>query len=68
VDHHLKQRSINEAQVADYFCRVQHVRCGHESWHRIEERWQSRQLAYEIVLIVVGGLGVALVGYRVVRW
>jgi hypothetical protein len=67
VDHHLKQRNINDAQVARYFCRVQHTRCGYESWRRIEARWQSRQLAYEIVVIGFGGLGLALLGYRLVR-
>jgi hypothetical protein len=67
VDHHLKQRKINEAQVSDYFCRVEHTRCGGEPWHRIEDGWQSRQLGYEIVVIALGGFGLVLSGYRIAR-
>lgn len=67
VDHHLKQGRINEAQVSAYFCRVQHTRCGGTSWQRIEARWQSRQLTYEIVVIALAGIGLALAGYRIVR-
>jgi hypothetical protein len=67
VDHHRKQARINDAQVADYFCRLQSIRCGGTPWRRIEDEWQTRQLAYEIAVIALGGFGLALIGYRVAR-
>ena len=66
-DHHRKQDRINDAQVAAYFCRVQHVGCAGTPWRRIEDEWQSRQIAYETAVIVLGSVGLVLIGYRVAR-
>ena len=67
VDHHRKQDQIDAAQVDEYFCREQQVRCGGTPWERIEDDWQARQVGYEAAVIALGGLGVVLIGYRVAR-
>jgi hypothetical protein len=67
VDHHYKQRRIDDAQVSDYFCRFYNTRCGGPSWHRIEARWQTRQLAYEAAVSALGGFALVLAAYRLVR-
>jgi hypothetical protein len=67
-DHEAKQRRIDRAQVDAYYCRTQGVRCGGASWHRIEDRWQARQLAYEIAVLGLSGAGAARLGYRLVLW
>jgi hypothetical protein len=67
VDHHEKQARINEVQVDEYFCKTQGTRCGYEPWQRIEDRWQTRQAVYEIAVIALTGLALALTVYRVTR-
>jgi hypothetical protein len=67
VDHELKQRRINSAEVDDYYCRTQGIRCSGSSWHEIEDRWQTRQIAYEVAVICIGGAGTARLVYRVAR-
>jgi hypothetical protein len=67
TDHHRKQQRINDAQVAAYFCRVQHTHCGAESWHKIEADWQTRQIMYEVAVVALGGLGLLVIGYRLAR-
>jgi hypothetical protein len=67
ADHHRKQQRIDDAQVAAYFCRVQHSCRGGESWQKIEAAWQTRQIAYEAAVSTLGGLAFLVVGYRLAR-
>ena len=61
VDHSWKQRRIDRAQVAAWYCTHQGTTCGGESWRRIEYRWNRRQLGYEIAVASLTAFGLALV-------
>jgi hypothetical protein len=67
VDHSVKQRRIDRAQVSDYFCTHYGVRCGGPSWHRIERSWNRRQVVYEVAVGTFAALGLGLAGYRLTR-
>jgi hypothetical protein len=59
VDHHVKQRRIDRAEVLSWFCVHQGTRCGGPVPERIEKRWNERQIAYEsaVVLLTLAGGG-----------
>jgi hypothetical protein len=56
VDHSWKQRRIDRAEVAEWYCRHQGTRCGGPSSKRIEAHWNTRQIGYEaaVVALVAG--------------
>jgi hypothetical protein len=67
VDHRSKQTRIDRAQVAAWYCTHQGTHCGGESWRRIENRWNRRQLGYEIAVASLAGVALVLAVGRMVR-
>jgi hypothetical protein len=67
VDHSWKQRRINHAEVAEWYCAHEGTRCGGPSSERIEAAWNRRQLGYEIGASSFGALGVAVAVARLRR-
>jgi hypothetical protein len=59
IDHRWKQARIDDAQVQHWYCVHRGTQCGGPSWRAIERRWNERQVAYEFVVIVLGGSALA---------
>jgi hypothetical protein len=53
ADHRNKQSRMNRAEVAEWYCTHRAVRCNGPSSARIEDRWNKRQVAYEVALAVL---------------
>jgi hypothetical protein len=60
LDHTWKQRRIERAEVAEWYCRHVGTRCGGPSSKRIEARWNTRQTGYEVAVVAL--VAVAAVG------
>jgi hypothetical protein len=58
VDHHVKRTRINRAEVAEWYCAHQGVRCGGPSSEAIERHWNERELGYVFAVTVLGVFGV----------
>jgi len=67
VDHRWKQSRINHAELLEWYCQHRGTRCGGPSSESIEAHWNQRELGYEIAVVALGGLAVALVVFRTVR-
>jgi len=57
VDHHVKQRRMNQAELMTWYCIHQGTECGGPSVERIEARWNQRQLAYECGVAFLASAG-----------
>jgi hypothetical protein len=67
ADHRNKQDRINRAEVAEWYCAHQQVRCRGPSSNSIEAHWNQRQWMYQIVVVGLGGTAVALLAFRSFR-
>src|SRR5258708_31795382 len=67
VDHSDKQRRINRAEEAEWYCLHRRTHCGGPSSARIESRWQQRQWGYEIAVVSLAGFGVVRLLYQLAR-
>ena len=64
VDHERKNREIERANVAKWFCLHRGMRCAEKKPDAIEDAWETREHAYAagaIVLILAGGIAVVAV-------
>ena len=60
LDHTLKQRRMNHAEVAEWYCAHTQTHCGGPSSSRIENAWNQRERGYQIALGVVAAAGAVL--------
>jgi hypothetical protein len=60
VDHTLKQRRMNRAEVSEWYCGHEQTRCGGPSSDGIEDAWNQRERGYQIALGVVAAVGAAV--------
>ena len=67
VDHRWKQRRMDRAEIAAWYCTHEGTHCGGESWRQIENRWNRRQLGYEIAAATLSSLALALIVVRAFR-
>jgi hypothetical protein len=58
---------MNRAELSEWYCVHKGTRCGGPSSARIEDRWQQRQVAYEVGVIGLGGFAIVLFVYRALR-
>ena len=65
MDHHLKQRRINRAEVLGWYCVHQGTQCGGPLPERIERRWNERQVAYESAVVLLTFAGVVCLIFTV---
>jgi hypothetical protein len=59
VDHTLKARRMNRAELREWYCEHKQTRCGGSSSSRIEDAWNHREVGYQLALGVVA-VGAAL--------
>lgn len=57
VDHHHKQARLEEIEADEWWCTHRGTRCGGESSRRIEARWNSRERAYVVAVVLLGASG-----------
>ncbi len=68
VDHREKQRRINRAELAEWYCTHEGTRCGGVSSDNIERRWNEREVAYKGTLGVLAvAVGASALGFRLRR-
>jgi len=61
VDHHLKTKRMNRAEVSEWFCKHEQARCGGPSSQRIEDAWNERERGYLIALGVIAVAGATFI-------
>jgi hypothetical protein len=64
VDHTLKTRRMNRAEVSEWYCEHTQTRCGGPSSNRVEHAWNRRERGYQIALGVVLAAGVLTIVKR----
>jgi len=57
VDHTLKARHMNRAELSEWYCEHNQTRCGGESSSRLEDAWNKRERGYQLALVVVAAAG-----------
>jgi hypothetical protein len=57
VDHTLKTRHMNRAEVSEWYCEHAQTRCGGPSSSRLEDAWNRRERGYQVALGVVAAVG-----------
>jgi len=67
ADHHWKNVRGDRAEIAEWYCQHQGIRCGGASSAGIEARWNQRERVYVIVVSVLGAAGIVLLGAEGVR-
>jgi hypothetical protein len=67
ADHRWKQARINRAELSEWYCTHRGTRCGGPSSEAIERHWNQRQVAYEVVVILLGGGALAWSAVREAR-
>jgi hypothetical protein len=67
VDHTIKIRRINRAQVSEWYCNHHGTRCGGPSSAGIEDAWNRRELGYQVALVVIAVTGATLTVRRMSR-
>jgi hypothetical protein len=67
ADHRNKNARSNRAQVSEWYCEHRGTRCGGPSSASIEAHWQSRQWAYEVAVVALGGFAIVSFAYRLAR-
>jgi hypothetical protein len=60
VDHTLKGRRMDRAEVSEWYCGHEQRRCGGPSSKGIEDAWNQRERGYQIALGFVAAVGAAV--------
>ena len=53
VDHREKQRRADRAELAEWYCAHEGMRCGGVSSANIERRWNEREVVYKVAIGVL---------------
>ena len=53
ADHTNKTARSNHAELLEWYCTYRGTRCGGPSSASIERHWNERQMAYEVVVVVL---------------
>ena len=57
VDHTLKARHMNRAELSEWYCEHRQTHCGEPSSSQLEDRWNQRERGYQIALLLVAAAG-----------
>jgi hypothetical protein len=57
VDHTLKARRMNRAELSEWYCEHRQTRCGGPSSSRLEDAWNQRERGYQLALGLVAAAG-----------
>ena len=57
VDHTLKTRRMNRAEVSEWYCEHTQTRCGGASSSELEDAWNQREHVYQAALVIVAAAG-----------
>src|SRR4051794_32253679 len=55
LDHHWKESRAHNAEVREWYCAHLGKRCAGPSSATIERHWNERELAYETLVVILGG-------------
>jgi hypothetical protein len=64
ADHTVKQRRMNRAELAEWYCVHERTRCLGASSAALEARWNERETGYVLAIAVTLGIGLAGAGLR----
>jgi hypothetical protein len=57
VDHTLKARRMNRAELSEWYCEHRQTHCGGPSSSRLEDAWNRRERGYQLALGLVAAAG-----------